>query len=105
MMRHLAPHSSMCTLTEAVLPPVEKVLEYFKLLGRAMAKALQDNRLLDIPLSYVFYRHAESSPCCLLTAPTVSCLTLLELRTACPADQISEYQVATAGVHLRPACN
>ena len=35
---------------------VEKVLDYFKLLGRAMAKALQDNRLLDIPLSYVFYR-------------------------------------------------
>ena len=33
-----------------------KVLGHFKLLGRAMAKALQDNRLLDIPLSYVFYR-------------------------------------------------
>lgn len=35
---------------------VEKVLDRFKLLGRAMAKALQDSRLLDIPLSYVFYR-------------------------------------------------
>ena len=32
-------------------------MKYFKLLGRAMAKALQDNRLLDIPLSYVFYRY------------------------------------------------
>ena len=37
---------------------VTKVMKYFKLLGRAMAKALQDNRLLDIPLSYVFYRYA-----------------------------------------------
>ena len=34
-----------------------KVLSHFKLLGRAMAKALQDNRLLDLPLSYVFYRY------------------------------------------------
>lgn len=32
------------------------VLERFRLLGRAMAKALQDNRMLDIPLSYVFYK-------------------------------------------------
>ena len=37
-----------------------KVLSHFKLLGRAMAKALQDNRLLDLPLSYVFYRCASS---------------------------------------------
>ena len=35
------------------------VLNRFKLLGRAMAKALQDNRLLDLPLSYVFYRCAS----------------------------------------------
>ncbi len=33
-----------------------KVLDRFRLLGRAMAKALQDCRLLDIPLSYTFYR-------------------------------------------------
>jgi len=39
-----------------VLCAAGKVMKYFKLLGRAMAKALQDNRLLDIPLSYVFYR-------------------------------------------------
>lgn len=32
------------------------MVDLFKLLGRAMAKALQDNRLLDLPLSYVFYR-------------------------------------------------
>lgn len=39
------------------------MLDYFKLLGRAMAKALQDNRLLDIPLSYVFYRYPGSHAC------------------------------------------
>ena len=48
-------------LFPAPLPPHlladSKVLSHFKLLGRAMAKALQDNRLLDLPLSYVFYRY------------------------------------------------
>lgn len=39
-----------------------KVLGYFKLMGRAMAKALQDSRLLDLPLSYVFYRKALGQP-------------------------------------------
>ena len=39
-----------------------KVLGHFKLMGRAMAKALQDNRLLDLPLSYVFYRKALGQP-------------------------------------------
>lgn len=39
-----------------------KVLSHFKLLGRAMAKALQDNRLLDLPLSYVFYRYKAYTP-------------------------------------------
>ncbi len=34
------------------------MVERFRLLGRAMAKALQDSRLLDIPLSYTFYRSA-----------------------------------------------
>ena len=34
-----------------------QVVDLFKLLGRALAKALQDNRLLDLPLSYVFYRY------------------------------------------------
>ncbi|CAA0807744.1 E3 ubiquitin-protein ligase UPL3 [Striga hermonthica] len=33
-----------------------KVIEYFRLLGRIMAKALQDGRLLDLPLSAAFYR-------------------------------------------------
>ncbi|XP_019098561.1 PREDICTED: E3 ubiquitin-protein ligase UPL3-like, partial [Camelina sativa] len=32
-----------------------KVIEYFRLLGRVMAKALQDGRLLDVPLSTAFY--------------------------------------------------
>lgn len=35
-----------------------KVLEHFRLLGRTVAKALQDSRLLDLPLSHVFYRAA-----------------------------------------------
>ena len=37
-----------------------KVVERFRLLGRAMAKALQDCRLLDIPLSYTFYRRTPA---------------------------------------------
>ena len=39
--------------------------ERFRCLGRAMAKALQDSRLLDIPFSYTFYRRAHpSAPTC-----------------------------------------
>jgi E3 ubiquitin-protein ligase TRIP12 len=33
-----------------------KVLEHFRLLGRVMAKALQDGRLLDVPLSTALYK-------------------------------------------------
>ncbi|KAG8364405.1 hypothetical protein BUALT_Bualt19G0125400 [Buddleja alternifolia] len=33
-----------------------KVIEYYQLLGRVMAKALQDGRLLDLPLSVAFYK-------------------------------------------------
>ncbi|KAM7260004.1 hypothetical protein ACFE04_015745 [Oxalis oulophora] len=33
-----------------------KVVEYFRLLGRVLAKALQDGRLLDLPLSTAFYK-------------------------------------------------
>ncbi|OEL15032.1 E3 ubiquitin-protein ligase UPL3 [Dichanthelium oligosanthes] len=33
-----------------------KVVEYFRLVGRVMAKALQDGRLLDLPLSTAFYK-------------------------------------------------
>ncbi|KAL5169032.1 E3 ubiquitin-protein ligase UPL3 [Glycine soja] len=33
-----------------------KVIEYFRLLGRVMAKALQDGRLLDLPMSVAFYK-------------------------------------------------
>ncbi|CAA6655990.1 unnamed protein product [Spirodela intermedia] len=36
--------------------PFSKVIEYFRLVGRVMAKALQDGRLLDIPLSTGFYK-------------------------------------------------
>ncbi|XP_068484197.1 E3 ubiquitin-protein ligase UPL3-like isoform X2 [Phaseolus vulgaris] len=36
--------------------PFAKVIEYFRLLGRVMAKALQDGRLLDLPLSVAFYK-------------------------------------------------
>ncbi|KAG8368087.1 hypothetical protein BUALT_Bualt15G0008800 [Buddleja alternifolia] len=35
---------------------LSKVVEYFRLLGRVMAKALQDGRLLDLPLSAAFYK-------------------------------------------------
>ncbi|XP_010531539.1 PREDICTED: E3 ubiquitin-protein ligase UPL3 [Tarenaya hassleriana] len=35
---------------------LHKVIEYFRLLGRVMAKALQDGRLLDLPLSTAFYK-------------------------------------------------
>ncbi|KAJ4964350.1 hypothetical protein NE237_024289 [Protea cynaroides] len=33
-----------------------KVIEYFRLVGRVMAKALQDGRLLDLPLSTAYYK-------------------------------------------------
>ncbi|KAK4405347.1 E3 ubiquitin-protein ligase UPL3 [Sesamum angolense] len=33
-----------------------KVIEYYRLLGLVMAKALQDGRLLDLPLSVAFYK-------------------------------------------------
>ncbi|XP_042403333.1 E3 ubiquitin-protein ligase UPL3-like isoform X1 [Zingiber officinale] len=33
-----------------------KVIEYFRLVGQTMAKALQDGRLLDLPLSMAFYK-------------------------------------------------
>lgn len=33
-----------------------KVINYFRLLGQVMAKALQDGRLLDLPLSTAFYK-------------------------------------------------
>ncbi|XAR72704.1 Ubiquitin--protein ligase [Bertholletia excelsa] len=33
-----------------------KVVEYYRLVGRVMAKALQDGRLLDLPMSTAFYK-------------------------------------------------
>ena len=33
-----------------------KVIEHFRLVGRVMAKVLQDGRLLDLPLSTAFYK-------------------------------------------------
>ncbi|XP_047080766.1 E3 ubiquitin-protein ligase UPL3-like [Lolium rigidum] len=35
-----------------------KVIEYFRLVGRVVAKVLQDGRLLDLPLSTAFYKLA-----------------------------------------------
>ena len=46
-------------LFPAPLPPQRtagRVLGRFTLLGRAAAKALQDGRMLDVPLAYTFYR-------------------------------------------------
>ena len=40
-----------------------RTVERFRCLGRVMAKALQDSRLLDIPFSYTFYRCARTLPC------------------------------------------
>lgn len=39
-----------------------RTIERFRLLGRMMAKALQDSRLLDLPLSQCFYRAALGRP-------------------------------------------
>ena len=44
--------------------PEGAVLDRFLLLGRAAAKALQDGRLLDVPLSYVFYKCVSLVPFC-----------------------------------------
>uniref|UniRef100_A0A0D6QT53 HECT-type E3 ubiquitin transferase n=1 Tax=Araucaria cunninghamii TaxID=56994 RepID=A0A0D6QT53_ARACU len=41
---------------DAIGSQFSKVLDYFRLLGRVMAKALQDGRLLDLPLSTAFYK-------------------------------------------------
>ncbi|CAL1410242.1 unnamed protein product [Linum trigynum] len=35
---------------------LHKAIEYFRLVGRVMAKALQDGRLLDLPFSTAFYK-------------------------------------------------
>ena len=46
-------------LFPAPLPPGRggsRLLPRFTLLGRAAAKALQDGRMLDVPLSHTFYR-------------------------------------------------
>jgi E3 ubiquitin-protein ligase TRIP12 len=58
-----APHG----LFPAPLPPAQRgpgsgVVEHFRLLGRCVAKALQDNRLLDLPLNPVFLRAALGKP-------------------------------------------
>uniref|UniRef100_A0A7S3VMY1 HECT-type E3 ubiquitin transferase n=1 Tax=Dunaliella tertiolecta TaxID=3047 RepID=A0A7S3VMY1_DUNTE len=42
--------------------PDSKVLEYFRLLGRSLGKALQDNRLMDLPFNYTFYRALLGRP-------------------------------------------
>ena len=49
-----------------------KVIAYYCLLGRTMAKALQDGRLLDLPLSTAFYKFmlGQVIPCVLCIAET-----------------------------------
>ena len=34
-----------------------QVVEHFRLLGRSLGKTLQDNRLMDLPINYTFYRY------------------------------------------------
>ncbi len=48
-----------------------KAKEHFKLLGQAMAKALQDNRLLDVPLSPIFLQAAFQQPLDLMSLSEV----------------------------------
>ena len=67
--------------------PDGRLLERFLLLGRAAAKALQDGRLLDIQLSYVFYK---CGPTCsllskhlLLCCCTMSCVVVSVPSNAC----------------------
>ncbi|KAG2490174.1 hypothetical protein HYH03_011304 [Edaphochlamys debaryana] len=43
-------------------PAGQRLLEHFRLLGRTLGKALQDSRLLDLPLSHVFYALALGTP-------------------------------------------
>lgn len=58
-----APHGLFpAPLPEQKRSPHAAVVEHFRLLGRAVAKALQDNRLLDLPLNPVFFRAALGRP-------------------------------------------
>jgi E3 ubiquitin-protein ligase TRIP12 len=58
-----APHGLFpAPLPESKRGPHAAVIEHFRLLGRAVAKALQDNRLLDLPLNPVFFRAALGKP-------------------------------------------
>lgn len=43
-----------------------KAIEHYRLLGRVMAKALQDGRLLDLPLSIAFYKLVLGHVCVLV---------------------------------------
>jgi E3 ubiquitin-protein ligase TRIP12 len=56
-----------------------KVIEYFRLLGRVVAKALQDGRLLDLPLSVAFYKLVLGQVSCykMLLSYSISCILLI----------------------------
>lgn len=64
-----------------------KVIEYFRLLGRVMAKALQDGRLMDLPLSTAFYKLVLGLVCFSFFPPFSSggsqfhCMYLLHFRS------------------------
>lgn len=67
---HVAAWRSTGTRWTSPLTPLPSLSLYcsqaashFRLLGRAVAKALQDGRLLDLPLSPVFYRLALGRRC------------------------------------------
>jgi E3 ubiquitin-protein ligase TRIP12 len=58
-----APHGLFpAPLTPAARSAGSPVVKHFRLLGRSVAKALQDNRLLDMPLSPVFFRAVLGKP-------------------------------------------
>mmetsp|Transcript_35991 Transcript_35991/g.113876 ORF Transcript_35991/g.113876 Transcript_35991/m.113876 type:complete len:398 (+) Transcript_35991:3-1196(+) len=60
-----APHGLFprpLSAEQAVSSEGKKVVERFRLLGRVMAKALQDGRMMDLPLAPAFYRLALGLP-------------------------------------------
>ncbi len=87
---------------------VAKAKEHFRLLGQAMAKALQDNRLLDVPLSHVFLQAAFEQPLDLLSISEIDASlgsTLEKLQAASQTSRSSpEAPMLIDGVPIEDLC-
>ena len=87
---------------------VTKAKEHFKLLGQAMAKALQDNRLLDVPLSPIFLQAAFQQPLDLMSLSEVDSglgSTLEKLQTASKhASNNPDGHILVDGVPIEDLC-